>query len=364
MMKMGFSLVMLVVLAGMGSAALVERPTQAEAQALAQAENRDVMVLYTGTDWCPACIYLEKRILSQPALEQALGGKVVMVEELFPRTPGAKAQVGDAEVERRLREMERYRISSLPCAVLMDAQGRPYAMVQGAEREVAAYIGRVEEALAVRERRDAYMAAADKLEGLERARALAAALEVLAEPLRDAYAEVMLEIERLDPDNTLGYRGRAARGARMAEIHEAFRVMWKGFAGKVRLDELDVCRGEVEGFMARYPDMEPELLQQCYRLICDGYVLKHDWVNAYRYAGFAIGVDPDSELAVKVLIPFKANLERHVPGLRVSGDGAHDGGAGGGTESDRASVPAGAGVSPGAQGPEQQSVTASEKLEK
>lgn len=271
------------------------------------------MVLYTGTDWCPACVYLEKEILSQPAFEQVFGERIVMVEELFARTPEVLSKISDAELERRLREMDAYRITSLPCAVLMDAQGRPFAIVQGVEKSAEAYIRRFSDALALKTRRDEALATAAQLGGVERARALVAAMELLPETLQDKYTDVLLEIEALDPENTLGYHGRASHNARVQEMNQAFRVMRRGFAGMLQPEQLDACRHQVEAFMAQYPDMAPELRQQCYRLICDGYTLKRDWKHTYDYVLLAIEAAPETDASKQLLRPLKAHLEKHFP---------------------------------------------------
>ena len=309
------TMAVLLALAGAAHAALTECASVSEAREVAEKAHRDIMVLYTGTDWCPACVYLEQQILTQPAFGQAFDARLVKVEEIFPRTPAARATVSDADMERRLREMDAYRISSLPCAVLMDAQGRPYAMVQGAERSADAYIRRVEEALAVKERRDKALAAAAELHGLEKARALAAALELLPEAVRGQYTDVLREIESLDLENTLGYRGKADQEATVREMQDAFRQMRRGFAGMTRPEQLDACRAQVEDFMTRYPAMDPDMRQQCYRLICDGYALKHDWPHTYQYAVLAIEAAPQTDLAVRILKPLRENLERHFPGI-------------------------------------------------
>lgn len=303
----------------------MERPSLTEARLAAQAQQRDVMILYTGTDWCPACIYLEKRILSQPAFEHAFGPRIIMVEEPLARTPEALSTIGGKEQERRLREMDTYRIKSLPCVVLMDAQGLPFAIVQGVEKSADAYIQRFSDALALKARRDEALAAAAPLSGVERARALVAALEQLPEALRGKYADLLREIETLDPGNTLGYHGRAHHEARVEEMNEAFRVMRQGFAGMLQPEQLDACRHQVEAFMAKYPDMAPELRQQCYRLICDGFALKRDWKHTYDYVLLAIEAAPETELCGQLLRPLKAHLEKHFP------EHCHPGGASGNT---------------------------------
>lgn len=302
---------------GAASAALPECPDMPSAMKAAAEQKRDIMWLFTGNDWCPSCIYLESRIMNQPAFDEALGSKLVLVKVLFPRTPEALKGVTDDQMAARLREMDSMKITAFPTAVFTDEKGLPYALVPGAEREVDGYVTRVKEALAKRAVRDAALAKAEGLQGLERAKALAAALETVPENLRGKYVELIGEIESLDPQNTLGYNGLVQRAARQAQQKEAFRKMIEGFAGKLSPEELADCRKQVEAFMAANEDMVPEMRQSCYQLIADGYILCRDYENAYTYICKALEAAPDTENARKMLAPTKVNFEQNVlPSIR------------------------------------------------
>lgn len=302
---------------GAASAALPECPDIPSAMKTAAEQNRDIMWLFTGNDWCPSCIYLESRIMNQPAFDEALGSKLVLVKVLFPRTPEALKGVTDEQMAARLREMDSMKITAFPTAVLVDEKGLPYALVQGAERNVEGYVTRVKEALANRAKRDEALAKAEGLEGMERAKALAAALETVPENLRGKYVQLIAEIESLDSQNTLGYNGTVQRAARQAQQKDAFRKMIEGFAGKLKPAELAECRKQVEAFMADNEDMTPEMRQSCYQLIAEGYALSRDYEKSYEFFCKALDAAPDSEQAQKMLIPIKENFEQNVlPALR------------------------------------------------
>ena len=67
-------------LAFAGSAlALPEVATMNEAIATAQAQQRNIFVDFTGTDWCTACIHLREKIVNSPEFEAAMGDKFVLV---------------------------------------------------------------------------------------------------------------------------------------------------------------------------------------------------------------------------------------------------------------------------------------------
>lgn len=55
-----------------------------KAQAQAKSENKLVLMNFTGSDWCPACIQLDKTVLSQPAFADYAQKNLVLVLVDFP----------------------------------------------------------------------------------------------------------------------------------------------------------------------------------------------------------------------------------------------------------------------------------------
>jgi len=90
------------------------------AQARARAENKAVLINFTGSDWCPWCVRLSREVFSQPEFAQFAAQHLVLVEVDFPRR---KAQ--DAELKKANRALqERFAIEGFPTVVLLDAEGR------------------------------------------------------------------------------------------------------------------------------------------------------------------------------------------------------------------------------------------------
>src|SRR5947209_2105501 len=56
-----------------------------KAQAKAKAEHKLVMMDFTGTDWCPWCIKLNKEVFSTPEFSEFAAKNLVLVEVDFPR---------------------------------------------------------------------------------------------------------------------------------------------------------------------------------------------------------------------------------------------------------------------------------------
>ena len=91
-----------------------------QALAKAKAENKQVLVDFTGSDWCPWCIKLQKEIFQQDAFVEFAKKNLVLVEVDFPR---AKAQ--SAELKRANQALlKQYGIEGYPTVLVFDSQGK------------------------------------------------------------------------------------------------------------------------------------------------------------------------------------------------------------------------------------------------
>ena len=56
------------------------------AQARARSEKKLLLIEFTGSDWCPPCIMLERQVFSQPEFKEYAAQHLVLLEVDFPRT--------------------------------------------------------------------------------------------------------------------------------------------------------------------------------------------------------------------------------------------------------------------------------------
>ena len=93
---------------------------------------------------------------------------------------------------------------------MADAQGRPYANLRdGKVRDNAAeYVKRMDELRKVRVARDELLAQALALEGLDKAKCLDKALELVPPDFRGEYPEIVKQIYDLDPRDQAGLRSK------------------------------------------------------------------------------------------------------------------------------------------------------------
>jgi thioredoxin-related protein len=93
-----------------------------EAKKVAAKEKKDILVDFTGSDWCGWCIKLKKEVFDLPAFEVATK-KFVLVELDFPNK---KPQSDEVKAKNRAAQ-QKYGITGFPSILLMDAQGEVYA---------------------------------------------------------------------------------------------------------------------------------------------------------------------------------------------------------------------------------------------
>lgn len=281
------------------AAALPERIDIETAKQEARSQNRSLLLDFTGSDWCTACIHLKKNIFSSDEFERAVGERYILVEVDFPRNPHTLAQVGAAAMAEREARLASYRGSALPLVVVMDADGLPYGVISGTRRTPGEYLALLNEAEEVRKRRDEAFAKAAALTGENRAVALFEALQQLPEVCRDKYEAVIAEIMALDPSDRFGLQASRESTERLVSQSAAWDALMHSFAGRTDPASIKEEIRECETFLQR-PLLEPEIRQKCLRCMADGYALLRDVPNCLKYLKLARDVAPDSRLGKKL----------------------------------------------------------------
>ena len=90
-----------------------------EAVELAKAENKNILVNFTGSDWCIWCIRLSDEVFSKDEFSKYAEENLVLVKLDFPR----KTQLPEAERQYNYNLMSKYGIKGFPTILLMDSNG-------------------------------------------------------------------------------------------------------------------------------------------------------------------------------------------------------------------------------------------------
>lgn len=184
-------------LAALAPAWAAEWMTDLEAaKAKAAAENKAVLVDFTGSDWCGWCIRLRKQVLDTPAFETYAQDKFVLMEVDVPHNPKF-----DPALRKRNEQLcEQYGVSGFPTVLVLNPQGAVVGGFTGAMPNTTAAAKPLDAALKVAD----LLRKAETQHGAEQLATLAEAYQNLPEDLRENAAGLRKRIVELDPQDTTG----------------------------------------------------------------------------------------------------------------------------------------------------------------
>jgi len=176
------------------------------AKQLAASEGKDLLLDFTGSDWCKWCIQLTGEVFAQPDFEAEALQSFVLVELDFPSD---RASQPDFIAVQNNQWSKKFEIETFPTVILADSQGRPYAKTGYRAGGSQPYLAHLAELRQKRIKRDDAFARAEELSGTEKAEALDEGLRAVgAEFAMTAYTDVVDQIITLDASDEAGLKSR------------------------------------------------------------------------------------------------------------------------------------------------------------
>jgi thioredoxin-related protein len=94
-----------------------------EAKRIASEQNKNIIIVFSGSDWCAPCIKLDKNIWQSEAFKSEAAEEWVLVKANFPRKKANELSKEQTEHNRKLAE--KYNIEgSFPLVVILDKSGK------------------------------------------------------------------------------------------------------------------------------------------------------------------------------------------------------------------------------------------------
>lgn len=184
----------------------------------AEADGKYLLLDFTGSDWCPPCIRLEKEVLSQDAFLRQAQKNFLLVKLDFPQD---QSKVPASMMRVNQEWMRKLGVEGYPTIVLMDIKGRPFGFLGYTPGGPAPFLEEIQNRLMAKSDFDQQIQRAEELAGDERAQALDAALESLGLEMAEAHYTVLVdEILKIDEDNHLGLREKY-RGDLDSQVRKA-----------------------------------------------------------------------------------------------------------------------------------------------
>ncbi len=91
-----------------------------KAQEQAKANNKLLLLNFTGSDWCGWCIKFDKEVWSQPQFKDYARDNLVLLELDFPRRKDQPAEVK----KQNLQLAQQYEVLGFPTIVVLNSSGQ------------------------------------------------------------------------------------------------------------------------------------------------------------------------------------------------------------------------------------------------
>ena len=190
----------------------------AAAKAQAKAEKKDLLVDFTGSDWCGWCIKLDSEVFSKPSFQAEAPKHFVLVKLDYPRDESILTE----EILKQNAELQStYSIQGFPTILLMTHEGLVYGQTGYEKGGPEPYTKMLAEMKAKGAGFQAGLAVAMSKQGVERAVAIDDCLKELDQAIVESYHfELMKEVVALDADGKAGLKDKYASKVKQREMRQ------------------------------------------------------------------------------------------------------------------------------------------------
>ncbi|MEA2109994.1 MAG: thioredoxin family protein [Pseudomonadota bacterium] len=217
----------------------------------AATEKKDMLLFFSGSDWCHWCQKLDKEVFTQDKFAQEAGKDFILVSLDFPR----KKELEKSIKEQNQQMQKAYGIRGFPTVILTDADGKPYARTGYQQGGVDAYLAQLHNFHNNNAKKDALLTKADQATGLERAKLLDQALAMMmTNHLLGDRNKLIDEIIKLDPDNKAGLRAKYELQHKVAPIEKALQ----------KTGNFDQALTDLDKLLQEETNLQPEDRQRLY----------------------------------------------------------------------------------------------------
>lgn len=187
--------------------------------------KKDMLINFTGSDWCVTCIQIEKEIFIHDTFKMAVRDFFIPVEIDFPLK---KTKISPAVQKQNSDLYERYGVSSYPTILLTDSEGRPYAATTYMEGGPEKFVAHLNSLRANKAALNHALLAAQNFTGLEKAKALIVALEATGLDLATIagiYGDITDQIAAADPQDETGFTKKISSTRRYADFKKQLKEL-------------------------------------------------------------------------------------------------------------------------------------------
>ncbi len=262
--------------------------------------KKNLLVNFTGSDWCGWCIKLKEEVFNKEEFIQAAQKDYLLVKIDLPRdksNQSAETQAQNAKLASS------YQVQGYPTILLLDAEGRPYAQTGYQKGGPSAYLSHLQEFQKNLEQRNKFFEQAKPLQGLKKAAALAKALKLLPSTFLPHYQSTVDEILVLDPTDSLGFAKQNQELLAQQELEKTVLPLLEA----QKFDEAIKISKEI----IKTYNLQGEKKQELMAFEVIALANQERFKEALLLLDPIIAIDPESELA-KQTPTFRAQLEQAI----------------------------------------------------
>jgi len=288
----------------------------AAAKKQAATEKKDLLLDFTGSDWCGWCIKLDKEVFQQDAFKTGSKDKLVLVEVDFPKDKSKLSEATQAQNEKLRGE---FKIQGYPTIMLCDASGKPYAQIGYEKDGPEKYLTHLKSLMEVRTKRDAAFAAADKAtEPVDKAKNLVAGLKTMdGELVENCYADVIAKIAELDKDDATGFvKEQKAAAAKKVAAEGSMKELQEFMQTKVmpllQAKEFDKAYATAQEYIKANPSLPDDAkIGLTLNIGLARFVEKGDAAGANKFIDEIVAAHPNHPVA-KQSEQIKQQIKEHI----------------------------------------------------
>ena len=174
-----------------------------EAQVQAAAQNKPILIEFTGSDWCPPCKMLNKNVFATETFNSKAPEKFILVEMDFPQNKEGLTP----EIQKYRQDIAtKYDIKGYPSIILTDSTGQPLARTGFKSGDADSYLAHLDEILADSVKSKADLKAAHALKGEAKAKALIAIIKDKSSTEISSFHQKEIDaIKAADPADSTGF---------------------------------------------------------------------------------------------------------------------------------------------------------------
>lgn len=166
----------------------------------AAAENKPILVAFTGKGWCGACMDMERKLTHTPVFIEAAAKNFILVELDLPKDSSDT----DPLKTKNRQWATQYGISYVPALLVMDTEGGVYGGFFGGTPSDENVRPKLDRALASLKESSENRRQAAALSGMKKTEALVQAYLSIETAQRPTHRKLREQIRALDPEDSSG----------------------------------------------------------------------------------------------------------------------------------------------------------------